>query len=73
MVDDIETISVWIKQKRLTTLNAKNNDGETTLMIAVRLHKTMSVEVMLEAESVDLLTKNIFGETLIWKWHKKSF
>ena len=62
LVEDVETVTALVKDKRLNTLNAKNIDGETPLMMAVKQHKTMSVEVMLEAEGVDLLTRNKSGK-----------
>ena len=34
-------------------------------MLAVMLHKTMAVEVMLKIDGVDFLTRNMSGETLL--------
>ena len=71
-VEDVETILALVKHvsfscvhKRLTTLNAKNIEGEIPLMLAVMLHKTMAVEVMLKIDGVDFLTRNMSGETLL--------
>ena len=65
LVEEVETISTLVKDKRLNTLNAKNVNRNTPLMVAVILCKTMAVEVLLEAEGVDLLTRNKSGETLL--------
>ena len=73
MANNTDSIAFLLSDKRLTTLNSKNVSGETPLMAAVNRGQERSVEMMIEAKGVDLLTRNKSGETLVEVARRRKF
>ena len=69
LVDDTRTITLLLKSKRLTTLNAQNKKGETPIMLAITHGHTKAEETLISQTKkiglvLDMRTTNNKGENV---------